>query len=478
MPEKDRPIYKLTFLEQARLGIGLSLLVLLIISFVSYFIIQKLRDESGWVDHSYQVLNNVENMISSLRDAETSQRGFLLTHDSTFLQPYFGSEQKCNTSLNKIKELTRDNAAQQKLIDTLTQLAAIKFRILKQGFTVTNDSSRSDNRKAVLSFGNKIMDQIRVVVSAIEMEESRLLGQRKAVTNHYAYISQIVLSSGLLFAIIIISIAFFVFQSELRQRRNITNQLKSYQAALQDQIKLLNASNLELEQFAYVASHDLQEPLRKITSYSDRITARYKNALDAEAQTYFDRIASAASRMRNLIDDLLSYSKNSRAPNEMKEVDLNHVFKTVMDDLELSIKNQNATITAENLPVVKGEEIQLRQLFQNLISNALKFTNPGATPLIDITSRAISENEWPVNSAKKRSKKYFEIDIKDNGIGFEEKYADKIFVIFQRLHGGNEYDGTGIGLAICKKITENHDGFITVKSQPGNGTTFRVILPS
>jgi light-regulated signal transduction histidine kinase (bacteriophytochrome) len=264
----------------------------------------------------------------------------------------------------------------------------------------------------------------------------------------------------------------------LRERKRIASELQSYQIALQDKIELLNASNLGLEQFAYVASHDLQEPLRKIIAFSDRITTRYKNAIDGDAQNYIERIANAAIRMRKLIDDLLNYSKMARASMQMKDVDLNKVLKTVIDDLEVPIRNENALVDIGILPVIKGEEVQLLQLFQNLLSNALKFTTPGVSPHVEINATMISGNQLSSNRAIFSRQNYCRITVKDNGIGFEEKYADKIFVIFQRLHGRNEYEGTGIGLAICKKIAENHSGFISANSYPGKGTTFNVILPA
>jgi signal transduction histidine kinase len=253
--------------------------------------------------------------------------------------------------------------------------------------------------------------------------------------------------------------------------------IRQSQKELEIKIDKLNRSNEELEQFAYVASHDLQEPLRKIRAFGERLASRFKAELGDDGKDYIDRMQNAASRMQILIDNLLAYSKLSRSKEENIEVDLDEIVKEVLIDLEITIEQKKAKIVVDKLPVIMAIKGQMRQLFQNLISNALKFNAPNKVPQISITSEVISGKDFQSHIKNARRSKYCRIVIQDSGIGFEEKFLDRIFVIFQRLHGRSEYAGTGIGLAICKKIVENHNGAITAKSQINEGSSFVITLP-
>ena len=221
---------------------------------------------------------------------------------------------------------------------------------------------------------------------------------------------------------------------------------------------IIKRSNEELENFASIASHDLQEPLRKISSFSERIKALSPN-LDDKSANYLDKMASSAERMKNLIEDLLSYSKVTTKDQPFEQVDLNLIAKESLDNLEVLLKETNGTVKWENLPTISADSFQMKQLFQNLISNSLKYHQDNVPPVINLYSKQTSENELEI---------YFE----DNGIGFEEKYIDRIFQPFQRLHGRSEFSGTGIGLAICQKIIDLHEASIRIKSAPNKGSTF------
>ena len=235
----------------------------------------------------------------------------------------------------------------------------------------------------------------------------------------------------------------------------------------------LELSNTELQQYAYIASHDLQEPLRKILTFSRIIADKYL-ADKPDAQPYVNRVIKASERMRKLIDDLLNYSKLTAAPT-FKPTDLNAVLNGTLSDLELTIKEKEAQLVVENLPEAEVIPGQIRQVFQNLISNAIKFSKKEERPLIYIKGEIVAEKR--IDSAPDPDGRYCRLSIKDNGIGFEEKYLDKIFTLFQRLHGREEYEGTGIGLAIVKKIIDKHNGIISAQSREGVGTTFIIVLP-
>jgi PAS domain S-box-containing protein len=233
-------------------------------------------------------------------------------------------------------------------------------------------------------------------------------------------------------------------------------------------------SNRDLEEFAAVASHDLQEPLRKIHSFAACLKDEQSANLDAEGRNYLERIQSAATRMTLLIADLLQLSRLSSRAKPFVPVDLNQVMAGVLSDLETRLTNTRGRVETVNLPTVLGDPLQMRQLLQNLIGNALKFHEKDVAPVVRMSAELVDAND---DHGQVRRGGACRILVTDNGIGFEEKYLDKVFTIFQRLHGRDQYEGTGIGLAICRKIVERHAGSITARSQLGEGSTFIVTLP-
>jgi len=240
----------------------------------------------------------------------------------------------------------------------------------------------------------------------------------------------------------------------------------------------LKRSNVNLEEFAYAASHDMKEPIRKIHFFADRLKNRLAGNLQEEDNTYFERMERATRRMATLIDDLLLYSHISRGIAEKETVDLNAKLAIVLEDLELAIGEKGAVIQADVLPVVQGHRRQLQQLFQNLISNALKYCRPEVTPQIRISCHKVQGNEVPDFTGRDEAKSYFCISVTDNGIGFETADAERIFNVFTRLHGNSEFKGTGVGLSIVRKVAENHQGTVVAQGMPGAGASFRVFLPA
>ncbi len=242
---------------------------------------------------------------------------------------------------------------------------------------------------------------------------------------------------------------------------------------------LLSRSNSNLEKFAYVASHDLQEPLRKIQAFGDLLKSQYASQL-GDGVAHLERMQAAANRMSTLIRDLLTYSRIATQQERIDTVPLTDVLTTVLTDLDLRIQETEATVSfTEDLPAIQGDRSQLEQLFQNLLSNALKFRRADVKPVIRIAYRLAFQNELPPTVKPVRTAALYHcIEIIDNGIGFDEKYVDRIFQVFQRLSGRNQYAGTGIGLAICEKVAANHGGAITASSQPGAGATFTLYLPT
>jgi two-component system CheB/CheR fusion protein len=236
----------------------------------------------------------------------------------------------------------------------------------------------------------------------------------------------------------------------------------------------LESSNTELQQYAFVASHDLKEPLRKIHMFGNMLKERYNDNMEEKAMDYLNRIINSSSRMTSLINDLLKFSRLSQV-NYFEQVNLNVIIKEILSDLEILIQEKNAIVTVSRLPVIEAVPGQLRQVFQNLLSNAFKFSRKDIQPMINISATRIKYKRF--DSPADLNGPYLCITISDNGIGFDEKYLDKIFVLFQRLHTKDKFEGTGIGLAVTRKIVDKHNGLITAHSREKEGATFTIILP-
>ena len=249
-------------------------------------------------------------------------------------------------------------------------------------------------------------------------------------------------------------------EEEVEERKRVEQRLR-------DVAEELARSNRDLEQFAYVASHDLQEPLRKIQAFGDRLQTKYREALPDEGKDYVERMHVSAARMRRLIDDLLTYSRVTTQTRPPVRINLSKLVQEVISDLDEYIDRSGADVNVEDLPSLDADPSQMRQLFQNLIANAIKFRRPAVPPKVRIYTEP----------AEGGCENFYRILIQDNGIGFDEKYRERIFQVFQRLHGRDEYEGSGIGLAICRKIVEQHGGTIDARSQVGEGTTFILTLP-
>ncbi len=261
--------------------------------------------------------------------------------------------------------------------------------------------------------------------------------------------------------------------------KDITERKQAAETLAQKATELAR-SNAELEQFAFVASHDLQEPLRKIQAFGDRLKMKCATVNLEEGRDYLERMQSAAARMQTLINDLLTFSRVISRTEPFGPVDLKTVAREVVGDLEVRIEKTKARVEVGELPTIEADALQMRQLLLNLMGNALKFHAPGTVPLVQVQARVITSTGAPGASKVEPGAEVqlCELTVTDNGIGFDEKYLDRIFAVFQRLHGRQEYEGTGIGLAVCRRIADRHGGSITARSKPGEGAVFIVTLPT
>ncbi len=269
--------------------------------------------------------------------------------------------------------------------------------------------------------------------------------------------------------------ALCIIVTDLSAQKKAQQQLEESNAQLAKMNQELEQSNHDLQQFASVASHDLQEPLRKIQMFSNLLKDQNKKVLSTESKRFLDKIVNSAKRMKALILDVLSYSRLSAANHIFEPVDLNEMVKDLLEDFELIIQEKNAVIRVGNLPRIEANRGQVRQVFQNMLSNALKFSKQDIVPVIEISGAYLEERSF--EARPQREGPYCLIRIKDNGIGFDQKYQNHIFALFERLHSKDSYEGSGIGLSITKKIIEKHDGLVQARGVSGEGAEFLLLLP-
>jgi signal transduction histidine kinase len=299
------------------------------------------------------------------------------------------------------------------------------------------------------------------------------IGMKTNITAKKRAFNNLVLKAGFIpLGMMLCGFIFTVFIL-IRLDGSITRQ-KKVEQELKEYAEKLSNSNRDLESFAHIASHDLQEPLRKVIAFGDRLSDKYVSALDDQGRDYLQRMQNAARRMQNLISGLLHYSRVSTKAQPFKPVDLAVVTGDVLSDLQERIQQANVHVDVGDLATIEADPLQMHQLIQNLVSNALKYSKKDMLPVVKIYGKEIENGE----GGEGEEEKMYQLTIEDNGIGFDQKYANRIFDIFQRLHGRKEYEGSGIGLSICRKIVDRHDGAIAVKSALGEGAVFVITLPA
>jgi signal transduction histidine kinase len=447
------------------------LLALLGLSFLLYKRVQELVESYNQVNHTNIVQLKLESTFSNIKDAEAAQRGFLLTRDSVFLEPFYGAHKKTDILIAELIKLTEDNPRQQKNFKELQQLTELRFSRLERSLSLYQNLSKEELHNRLLT-GKKVMDSIRYKINLMVDAEDDLLKQREKIKDENASIAPIAVLLLVILSLLILLFYFSRITRQLSISQEFADELQRKNKELDLKNQQLEKSNEELNSFNYIASHDLREPLRKIRTY---------NSISLSDQSKFKentvKIESAINRMQNLLNDLLSYSRISMSERKMEEVNLNEVLVDVIEVMSDQINESGAQFQYNHLPTIKGIQTQLQQLFENLLSNAIKYRKEDVAPVVKISCELVNKNKLPEPS-KATQENYYFICFSDNGIGFEQKYAEKVFELFQRLHSRAAYSGTGIGLTICRKIVENHQGFITAESEVGKGTDFCIYLPA
>jgi len=462
-------------LQLSKIFLFITVSLLLILTILTYQRVQNLIIYSDLVDHTNDIRIELEKTLSYLKDAETGQRGFIMTRDSIFFEPYIGSYEKIRKSLDKLDSLTADHAVQKENVRELRRLNDERYEVMNMVLEEAQQREKGYNRskQAALLLKDKMrMDELRSHVRKMIEVELKLLKKREGNKNRYASLTPMFIVLLMVFSLGLIIISYFIIIGELKKTRVIRNELEH-------KIEALNRSNSELEQFAYIASHDLQEPLRKIQSFGDRLAGKYQEVIDADGNYIISRMQNAASRMQLLINDLLAYSRLvQQEETNLDKTDLSSTLQNIRGDFQMLIDEKKAIIKTDHLPVIRAIPSQMQQLFQNLINNALKFSKKEGIPVIVIKHEIIKGSEIAGVKPSQLNSRFHKISVIDNGIGFENQYQEKIFVIFQRLHGKLEYGGSGIGLAVCKKIVTSHNGYITADSKVNEGSVFHVYLPA
>ena len=476
-------------------GLVLTCALLLTVGWLSWRNMTFAIQAGHWETHTHYVIEELGELLSSLLDVESGQRGFIITGDQRYLEPYHKALAQLDRHLATLENLTRDNPRQQARLKALEPLVRERLAIIKQSLDLRAAQGFSAAAQVVATGrSQQLMDAIRGHVAEARAEESRLLKERSSAKEAGTRSTILSLVPGGLLSLAVLLLVFTLLKRELAQRLRTERDLREHRDRLHEQVaerkraeadlqeafraleslnSRLQASNGALQDFAVVASHDLQEPLRKIRMISDRLSAKHGAEFSGETLEYLQYLIDATSRMQSLINDLLAFSRVTTRGQAFAPVNLNQVTAEVLSDLSARIEATAARIEVKDLPTLEADPLQMRQLLQNLIANALKFTPAGVAPTVRIYARDRDEQ----TTQGQDGHKMVQFFIEDHGIGFDEKYLDRIFNVFQRLEGRSAYEGTGMGLAICRKIAERHGGSITARSQPGQGATFIVTLP-
>jgi signal transduction histidine kinase len=469
--------------------VGLGLIPLLL-GGASLFTSYQHRNSAANVTSAEEITRELEELLSTLKDAETGQRGYLLTQRTQYLNPFFSAQPQLNKGFARLKQNPFLSIQQKQRLGQLERLVKAKTMELQ----LTINLGRATGLDAALAIvdtnrGQEMMERIRALTAEMIRDERATLRASLADQQQSEEHLNWVLTIGTTLVFVLFFLANGINRKYVQERdraeteiRNLngslearirertasleqtTEELSKKAAELEQSTTQLRRSNADLKSFSYVASHDLQEPLRMISSYTGLIDRRYRASLDEEGRQYLKYVVDGAIRMRTLIEDLLVYSQSGTQILKKSKIPMRVVVENALANLRLVMEETSARVDYRaDLPDVDADANKLTQVIQNLVGNAIKFRKPEVPPEISISAEK-GDTGW-------------RFAIRDNGIGFDPQYTERVFMTFQRLHGIERYQGNGIGLAICKRIIEHHGGRLWAESTPGEGSTFFFTLP-
>jgi signal transduction histidine kinase len=440
--------------------------------------VASLLESDYWVEHTWRTLSQVERIMSSAKDAETGSRGYLITGDDDYLQPYYSATRDLPTEINQFQALTSDNPSQQHRISEMRAIVEQRLALLQQGIDLRRSGSTGTVRLLVLSgTGKAEMDHLRRIADDMESEENKLLALRMATAHSNGTRARyaVALASALDFLLIVLMFRYFTHERQLRIAAEVTGvrlavahseteeraeEIRSLNATLEERIKLrtaeLESINRELEAFSYSVSHDLRAPLRTIDGFSLALEEDYATAVDETGRDYIHRVRKSVQRMGLLIDALLQLSRITRAESAREFFDISQLALSVASLLIEENPDRDITFNIEPNLQTTGDPKLLRIALENLLGNAVKFSSRMPSTIVDFG--------WD-----KEKKAWF---VRDNGAGFDMFYADKLFTAFNRLHGDKDFKGSGIGLATVARVIHRHHGDIWADSVINHGATF------
>jgi signal transduction histidine kinase len=447
-------------------------LALMFLSFFSYRRINSQVRASDDVSKTQLLKFKLNDAFSHLLKTETSQQGFILTGDSSFLYDYFLAQEPIPELLSDIKGLVTSNEEQKSNLTSVKSLFHTRLGYLRRTVTIHSTMSRWE-LDSIMVRGKRMSDELSGRIEHMISTENLLLGQRMVAKQKEQRYTSVVILLFSLFSIGVLVLGFVRVKKEILNNSVLqemvnerTGEINQANQALSKQNEELKHKNDELSSFIYIANHDLKEPLRKIELFTTRIQSS-SDPLSLENRILLSKTIESVKRMNDLLGDIFIYTLTDRE-SQFEITDLNKVAETSVNSLRELISTTGAKIEYANLPTIKVVPLQMEQLFTNLLSNSIKYSKKDVSPHIKIEAE---RQNTPLQQGS------WKISFTDNGIGFDQVHKEKIFQMFQRLHPQHEYEGTGIGLTICKKIVENHKGTITAASRYRQGAVFTVVLP-
>jgi signal transduction histidine kinase len=443
-----------------------ALIILLCIGSLSYWGIVRDEEDREWVTHTLLVVEKLQTVRIDITQAETGQRGYMLTGQDRYLELYRAGLNQVRQDLKDLPDLISDNPVEREAIQRLEPLIAVRLAELSEGIEVRKRSGLLAGVEAVAkgNIGEQSMREIAAQIGEMRRTEAQLLSERLETAAASTRKMKAVIVCGNSLGILILLIAGFVIHRETGRLNLAKEELKQVNERLERRTGELSETNIELESFAYSVAHDLRAPLRHLAGYSNVVLQDYGTKLEAEGRQYLEKIVEGAQKMGRLVDELLNLSKIGREELSFRKTALDSVLRHVVEELAPECSGREIEWRMGNLSSAQCDPVLMKQVFVNLLSNAVKYTRK--------RERAVIEVGQTMQNGERV------IFVRDNGVGFEMQYAGKLFGVFQRLHKARDFEGTGVGLAIVQRIIRKHSGRIWVEAELDRGATFFFTLGS